>query len=203
MAATAAAFRRDFQTPPASTAASTSAADVYQRAPRGRRSGWSTDYPDADINFSIRLSELTKTRVSRQPDGEPNHLTSRSPIRALFQCPFLSIDRRRHGAVQRCRGDGAARLPAKGGFLWVGRFLGRTRGTTGSSEIGTRAAAGEYPDHGPRRRASDLSHAVRGRRGCRRFPRSSSGGAAAARPPSAARTAPCRTSAASATRTAG
>ncbi len=28
--------------------------------------GWWTDYPDADINFSIRLSELTKTRVSKQ-----------------------------------------------------------------------------------------------------------------------------------------
>ena len=29
--------------------------------------GWSTDYPDADINFSIRFAELTKTRVSKQP----------------------------------------------------------------------------------------------------------------------------------------
>ena len=32
--------------------------------------GWGTDYPDAEINFSIRLSELTKTRVSRSPDNE-------------------------------------------------------------------------------------------------------------------------------------
>jgi hypothetical protein len=24
--------------------------------------GWSTDYPDADLNFSIRLSELTRVR---------------------------------------------------------------------------------------------------------------------------------------------
>src|SRR5262252_7194796 len=31
--------------------------------------GWWTDYPDADINFSIRLSELTKTRVSKQANG--------------------------------------------------------------------------------------------------------------------------------------
>ena len=27
--------------------------------------GWSTDYPDAERNFSIRLGELTTTRVSR------------------------------------------------------------------------------------------------------------------------------------------
>ena len=30
---------------------------------------WSTDYPDADYNFSTRLSELTKTTVSRTPGG--------------------------------------------------------------------------------------------------------------------------------------
>src|SRR5687767_2255108 len=35
--------------------------------------GWSTDYPDADTNFMIRLSELTRTRVSRQPGGEPSY----------------------------------------------------------------------------------------------------------------------------------
>ena len=28
--------------------------------------GWGTDYPNADINFSIRLSELTKTQVGLQ-----------------------------------------------------------------------------------------------------------------------------------------
>ena len=34
--------------------------------------GWSTDYPGADINFSIRLAELTKTRVAKQDDeGAP------------------------------------------------------------------------------------------------------------------------------------
>ena len=38
-----------------------------RREPGG--SGWTTDYPDADINFSIRLSELTKTHISRQAGG--------------------------------------------------------------------------------------------------------------------------------------
>ncbi len=31
--------------------------------------GWSTDYPDAERNFSIRLSELTKTRVTFDASG--------------------------------------------------------------------------------------------------------------------------------------
>lgn len=54
--------------------------------------GWTTDYPDADINFSIRLSELTKTRVSRRSDGEPNHLTVRLTDDNLFNCPYLHME---------------------------------------------------------------------------------------------------------------
>src|SRR5918993_1596293 len=57
----------------------------------GSRNGWTTDYPDADINFSIRLSELTKTTISRQPDAEPNHLTVPLTHSFLFQCPFMMM----------------------------------------------------------------------------------------------------------------
>jgi hypothetical protein len=37
---------------------------VYRQSPDGRDGSWRTDYPRADINFSIRLSELTRTNVS-------------------------------------------------------------------------------------------------------------------------------------------
>ena len=54
--------------------------------------GWGTDYPDADLNFSIRLSELTRTRVSKENDGRPDYITVRLTDDALFQCPyFLSL----------------------------------------------------------------------------------------------------------------
>src|ERR1700741_4499254 len=36
---------------------------------RGR--AWATDYPDADYNFSTRVSELTKTTVGKALNGEP------------------------------------------------------------------------------------------------------------------------------------
>ena len=32
---------------------------------RREKQGWGTDYPGADINFSVRLSELTKVPVTR------------------------------------------------------------------------------------------------------------------------------------------
>src|SRR5262245_51213348 len=37
---------------------------------RREKQGWSTDYPGADINFSVRLAELTKVRVKLTTAGE-------------------------------------------------------------------------------------------------------------------------------------
>ena len=54
--------------------------------------GWWTDYPDADTNFMIRLSELTKTRVSQDPDGTPNHVVVRADSPELFNCAFVTIE---------------------------------------------------------------------------------------------------------------
>ncbi|MSO52698.1 MAG: transmembrane prediction [Acidobacterium sp.] len=87
-------------------------------------SGWSTDYWDADINFSTRLGELTKTTISRRPDGKPNHLSVRIADPLLFQCPFLNAT---DVGTAWFTDDEAAILRAyllKGGFLWVDDFWG-------------------------------------------------------------------------------
>src|SRR5215475_1855655 len=47
---------------------------AFPQAPDGDGGGWSVDYPRADQNLSIRLSELTKAPISRDADGEPNHI---------------------------------------------------------------------------------------------------------------------------------
>jgi hypothetical protein len=57
-----------------------------RREPQGV--GWSTDYPYAGHNLMIRLSELTKTSVSKDTNGEPNHWVVRLTDDALFGCPF-------------------------------------------------------------------------------------------------------------------
>src|SRR5881409_1236627 len=45
---------------------------------RREKRGWNTDYPGAEINFSIRLAELTKTRVSMDDEtGEPDFVVVR------------------------------------------------------------------------------------------------------------------------------
>ena len=50
-----------------------------------------TDYPDADYNFSIRLSELTKITVSRTESREVRPLIVRPTDDALFRCPFVML----------------------------------------------------------------------------------------------------------------
>jgi hypothetical protein len=107
--------------------------------------GWRTDYPDADINFSIRLSELTKTRVSRQPDGQPNHLVVRLTDDELFRCPFIEMEDT--GTVGFSDAE-VARLREyllKGGFLWVDDFWGDEAWDQWSHEIARVLPPSEYP----------------------------------------------------------
>ena len=64
---------------------------VYRSAFNGRGGGWTTDYPRADINMSVRLSELTKVDVSKDGSGHPNNLLVRLGGDELFQCPLVIL----------------------------------------------------------------------------------------------------------------
>src|SRR5262245_36956921 len=52
-------------------------------------SGWRTDYPWGQRNLLIRLSELTKTRVSRGEAGIPHVWLVRHTETARFDWPIL------------------------------------------------------------------------------------------------------------------
>jgi hypothetical protein len=86
--------------------------------------GWGTDYPYAGINLMTRVSELTKTPVSRDAEGEPNYWVVSLMDDALFKCPFtMATDVGTAGFSD----EEVARLRAyllKGGFLWVDDFWG-------------------------------------------------------------------------------
>ena len=107
--------------------------------------GWGTDYPDAEINFSIRLSELTKTRVSRSPDHEPNHFVVQPTDDALFQCPFIIMSD--PGSVGFSDADVTALRSylLKGGFLWADDFWGPWAWDDFAAEIGKVLPSAQYP----------------------------------------------------------
>lgn len=92
---------------------------------RFRRGGsWVVDYPRADVNLSIRLSELTKTRVTFDGDKEPRHFVLQLTDPSLFRCPFVMMTEP-GGLV-----FGDEEVPRlreyllKGGFLWADDFWG-------------------------------------------------------------------------------
>jgi hypothetical protein len=97
--------------------------------------GWSTDYPFAAINLMIRVSELTKTRISKEANGEPQYWVVRLTDDALFDCPFtVATDVGTIGLSP----EEARRLREyllKGGFLWVDDFWGTRAAEQWSAEI--------------------------------------------------------------------
>jgi Domain of unknown function (DUF4159) len=97
--------------------------------------GWSTDYPYAGINLMTRVSELTKTPISREGEGEPTSWVVRLTDDALFRCPFtMAAD---VGTLEFSQEE-TIRLREyllKGGFLWVDDFWGTPAWEQWSSEI--------------------------------------------------------------------
>lgn len=92
------------------------------------KQGWATDYPGADINFSVRIAELTKIQVKMADDGEggsdPDAVVVRLTDDALFQCPFIFME---DAGTLRFNRNEVQRLQdylLKGGFLLVSDYHG-------------------------------------------------------------------------------
>ncbi len=118
---------------------------LFRNALDGDGGGWSVDYPRADINLSIRLSELTKLDVSKDTTGEPNHLLVRLTDDALFDCPFVMMTEPGGAGID---DQEAARLRLyldKGGFLWADDFWGEYAWNWWVSQLRKALPAADYP----------------------------------------------------------
>ena len=112
---------------------------------RGDGANWSVDYPRADINLSIRLSELTNTSISRLPSGEPNNLLVRLTDPELFECPFIMMTEVGAASIT---DDEAAQLRVyleKGGFLWADDFWGSYAWDWWEAQLRKALPAEEFP----------------------------------------------------------
>jgi hypothetical protein len=107
--------------------------------------GWGTDYPDAEINFSIRLSELTKTRVSRTSDNEPNHFVVQPTDEGLYQCPFIIMSDPGSAGFNDVEAAALREYLLKGGFLWVDDYWGPWAWEDWAREIAKVLPSAQYP----------------------------------------------------------
>jgi uncharacterized protein DUF4159 len=108
-------------------------------------SGWDTDFPGADNNFSVRLAELTMVHVRLDKTGQPDYVVVRLTDPLLFRCPMLHME---DAGVVRFSDAEVESLRAflmKGGFLTVDDFWGTAAWEQWAYEIGRVLPPGRYP----------------------------------------------------------
>ena len=118
---------------------------VFRNALDGDGGGWGVDYPRADENLSIRLSELTRTPVSTRDDNQPNHLLVRFTDPELLQCPFVMLTEPGGAFLDQNEAVGLRNYVLKGGFLWADDFWGEYAWNHWISELRKALPANEYP----------------------------------------------------------
>jgi hypothetical protein len=91
---------------------------------RREKGGWRTDYPGADYNLSVRLGELTKTRVTKDSAGRPAYAVVRPTDAALFQCPMLFAEDVGTAEFEDEEVASLRKYFQKGGFLFVSDYWG-------------------------------------------------------------------------------
>ena len=107
--------------------------------------GWMTDYPYAEVNLTTRLSELTKTHVSRNNEGQPNYFVVRPTDPALFNCPLLVASDVGTLGFRPEEIEPLRNYFLKGGFLWVDDFWGTLAWRQWSNEIAKVLPPADYP----------------------------------------------------------
>ncbi|HSF18964.1 MAG TPA: DUF4159 domain-containing protein [Vicinamibacteria bacterium] len=107
--------------------------------------GWNTDYPNSDLNFMIRLSELTKARVALDGEGMPNHVVVTLTDDALFNYPFIFMSDVGTAGFTEIEAERLRDYLMRGGILYVDDFWGTTAWDHWSREIGRVLPPDEYP----------------------------------------------------------
>ena len=118
---------------------------MFSYSNMGDGGGWLVDYPRADVNLSIRLAELTKTRISLASNGEPNHVVVRLTDPEIFQCPFIMMTEVGRAYFSPEDAERLREYLLKGGFLWADDFWGSYAWDHFEGEISKILPPGQYP----------------------------------------------------------
>jgi hypothetical protein len=111
----------------------------------GSGSGWDTDYPAADNNFSVRLAELTRVPVKFEPGRQPRHVVVSLADPVVFRCPVLFIEDT--GGAE-FSNEEVLRLRdylLKGGFLWMDDSWGSANWNGWMRQLSRVLPPGEFP----------------------------------------------------------
>jgi hypothetical protein len=108
-------------------------------------SGWNTDYPNAEHNFSVRIAELTRVRIKFDEQREPTFVVMPLTDPLLYRCPMLFME---DVGTAEFSGEEVRQLRDffhKGGFLWVDDSWGSYAWSMWVRQIGRILPPGEFP----------------------------------------------------------
>jgi hypothetical protein len=117
---------------------------LYRPSFNGNGGSWRTDYPNADINLSVRLSELTKISVSKT-GGHPNILLVRPGGDELFQCPLVIMSAPGSAVFDEKEASRVREYLLKGGMLWTDDSWGSYQWAHWVGQIQKVLPPSEYP----------------------------------------------------------
>jgi hypothetical protein len=107
--------------------------------------GWRTDYPWGQRHLLLRMSEITKTRVSWLSPGVAHVWLVRLTDDALFDCPLLMASDIGTIGLSDLEAVRLREYLEKGGFLWVDDFWGSEAWAHWTSELARAMPPSEYP----------------------------------------------------------
>ena len=103
------------------------------------------DYPRADRNLSTRLSEVTKTPVRLDGNGNPPHIVVTLLDDELFRCPFIMMTEPGGAYFDAREAEQLRTYLLKGGFLWADDSWGSLAWDWWVRQIQKALAPHEYP----------------------------------------------------------
>jgi hypothetical protein len=117
----------------------------FNRTPLGDGDGWYVDSPRADVNLSMRLAQLTRTKMDEEGEGDPLHIVVRLTDDALFQCGFVMMTEPGAADFDEVEAAQLRTYLLKGGFLWADDFWGSRAWAWLSGQLAKALPPNEYP----------------------------------------------------------
>jgi hypothetical protein len=106
---------------------------------------WRIDYPESDIHFSWRISQLTTLKVPKDENGEYKHAVVRLTDKELFNYPFIYMLEVGYLIFDESEVENLRKYLDRGGFLMVDDFWGEREWQNWESQISRVFDPIEYP----------------------------------------------------------
>jgi hypothetical protein len=117
----------------------------FRESPLGDGDGWFVDWPRADINLTMRLSQLTKTEIDHEGEDDPIPIVVGLTDEMLFDCPFLMMTEPGGASFSEEEATQLRAYLLKGGFLWADDFWGSRAWNWWANQLAQVLDRNDYP----------------------------------------------------------